>query len=353
MKEKVERRTQVLRVLSRVSIGVFVVVILGGLGWFAVWGVWHVDEAHLRNKDGSLSTAAGAAVGGTRTAAVAAVAGLVAGISVYYTRKGHKQTEALFLHTREKDREQADLTREGQVTDRYVAAIKLLASQELTERVGGIYSLERIMRDSEKDARTVAEVLSTYVRKPANQKKEKKQPHARCRVHPQLKPDLQAALTVLARRPVFREELPLELNDVDVPHADLRFARLDNAVLRGARMPHVLLAGADLKDADLSGADLSGSNLTSAIMNGANLTGANLSGAILFGAHLDGQGPLGVVIRGTHKDSYVRFGKGSASDPVRGLTVEQVLKAKFDGTTCLPEDIASDPRIERRIASLG
>ena len=52
------------------------------------------------------------------------------------------------------------LSREGQVTDRYTKAIEQLGSDKLDVRIGGIYALERIARDSAKDHPTVMEVLT-------------------------------------------------------------------------------------------------------------------------------------------------------------------------------------------------
>ncbi|MFJ6463089.1 hypothetical protein ACIQM0_18935 [Streptomyces sp. NPDC091387] len=118
-----------------------------GLGW--------LDGGHLREED--LQPADGVVITGVRTALVALGASIVAGLGLYYT---HKTLE----HTREKDEKQVDLTREGQVTERYVEAIKLLGSDNLTQCLGGIYSLERIMWDSERDQPTIVEVLSTYIR---------------------------------------------------------------------------------------------------------------------------------------------------------------------------------------------
>ena len=43
------------------------------------------------------------------------------------------------------------LSREGQVTDRYTKAIEQLGSDKLDVRIGGIYALERVARDSAKD----------------------------------------------------------------------------------------------------------------------------------------------------------------------------------------------------------
>src|SRR5580693_3207542 len=56
------------------------------------------------------------------------------------------------------------LSREGQVTDRYTKAIEQLGSDKFDVRIGGIYALERIARDSERDHPTVMEVLSAFIR---------------------------------------------------------------------------------------------------------------------------------------------------------------------------------------------
>jgi hypothetical protein len=47
------------------------------------------------------------------------------------------------------------LSREGQVTDRYTKAIEQLGSDKLDVRIGGIYALERVARDSARDHPTV------------------------------------------------------------------------------------------------------------------------------------------------------------------------------------------------------
>jgi hypothetical protein len=56
------------------------------------------------------------------------------------------------------------LSREGQVTDRYTKAIEQLGSEKLDVRIGGIYALERIARDSARDHPTVMEVLTAFIR---------------------------------------------------------------------------------------------------------------------------------------------------------------------------------------------
>src|ERR1035441_3413443 len=56
------------------------------------------------------------------------------------------------------------LTEQGQVTDRYTRAIEQLGSDKLDVRIGGIYALERIARDSARDHPTVMEVLAAFIR---------------------------------------------------------------------------------------------------------------------------------------------------------------------------------------------
>jgi len=57
-----------------------------------------------------------------------------------------------------------ELTEQGQVTDRYTKAIEQLGSEKVEVRIGGIYALERIARDSAKDHPTVMEVLTAFIR---------------------------------------------------------------------------------------------------------------------------------------------------------------------------------------------
>jgi hypothetical protein len=57
-----------------------------------------------------------------------------------------------------------EVTEQGHITERYTKAIEQLGQQKLAMRLGGIYALERIAKDSERDHPTVVEVLSAFVR---------------------------------------------------------------------------------------------------------------------------------------------------------------------------------------------
>ena len=133
------------------------------------------------------------------------------------------------------------LSREAQVTDRYTKAIEQLGSKELDVRIGGIYALERVARDSARDHPTVMEVLTAFIRE--HSREPWPPPHPGGFEEEQLtRPDVQAAITVVGRRNAER----------DIQLIDLTGANLTGANLTGAN-----LSGADLSRADLSRAALS------------------------------------------------------------------------------------------------
>ncbi|CAG8525585.1 1398_t:CDS:2 [Racocetra fulgida] len=101
------------------------------------------------------------------------------------------------------------------------------------------------------------------------------------------------AITVLMRAKI---RLPMNLNNIRVPGADLSNgifnnsqlvkADLSNVNFQNAKLQNVNLEGASLQNANLKGADLTGANLQGAILTGTDLTGSNLQGANLTGANL-------------------------------------------------------------------
>jgi uncharacterized protein YjbI with pentapeptide repeats len=187
------------------------------------------------------------------------------------------------------------LSRQGQVTDRYTKAIEQLGSDKLDVRIGGIYALERIARDSARDHPTVIEVLSAFIREHSREHWEP--PPDQVHFSPSgrmTRPDVQAAVTVIGRRTAEHDRQPVNLHDAIVRRADLTFANFSGARLSGAE-----LSGADLSRADLSRADLFVSGLVETTLTGATLTGANLLGARAGRAWLDGADLTGANLWGT------------------------------------------------------
>ncbi|MGW1675465.1 pentapeptide repeat-containing protein [Streptomyces sp. NPDC002324] len=250
--------------------GILAVLLVVGAFGVALWRVpWWMDEKYLPGLEPAQATA----VTGVRTSLLALGAGGLAAVGIVYTHRTLHQN------------------REGQVTDRYTKAIGQIASDKPVEQLGGIYALERIMRDSVKDHATIVEVLAAFVREHApapvtgpDEPAPITAPDEHSRQARRLdrligerivdrdrRPTepVQAALTVLGRRPRDRAEPFL----VNLAHTDLRGAEL---------------VGGYLQEAVLFRADLEGASLHRAILSGARLEGANLVRTELPEAHLEG-----------------------------------------------------------------
>jgi uncharacterized protein YjbI with pentapeptide repeats len=186
------------------------------------------------------------------------------------------------------------LFRRGQVTDRYTKAIEQLGSSGLDVRIGGIYALEGVARDSARDHPMVMEVLTTFVRE--HSREQWPSPDAprttwitwrgRFRTGGRqqerfTRPDVQAAVTVLGRREAQRDIQRIHLNGADLTGADLTDANLGSADLTEATLRDVDLGGADLTGATLRDADLTRADLTDATLRSTDLGGADLTEATL------------------------------------------------------------------------
>jgi uncharacterized protein YjbI with pentapeptide repeats len=172
---------------------------------------------------------------------------------------------------------------QGHITDRYTKAIEQLGKLDnnkpnIEVRLGAIYALERIARDSPRDHWTIMEVLTAYVRQNAPITPEAANPENPPTEKPRT--DIQAILTVLGRRLISPKR---ESSD---QHLDLSHAHLAGAYLENAHLQRADLANADLQGATLGGARLQAARLKGANLQGANLVLAELQGAILVGANL-------------------------------------------------------------------
>jgi Pentapeptide repeats (8 copies) len=254
-------------------------VVLTALGVFAVavaviltWPVTDLIAAHdVGTINGPLRALhLQSAREAVRTQLLTLGAGVFAAGALVYTARNYTLT-----------RRTVELTEQGQVTDRYTKAIEQLGSDKVDVRIGGIYALERIARDSARDHKTVMEVLTAFIREHSREQWQQPSDTAETR-NGATRPDVQAALTVVGRRNSQNDD-PRE-----IPVLNLR-----GAYLRGA-----LLIEANLSRADLTRADLSGANLYSAKLIEARLDDAQLADAYLLGAHLAGADFSGADLTG-------------------------------------------------------
>lgn len=199
-------------------------------------------------------------------------------------------------------------------------------------RIGAIFALERIMKDSEKDAASVVDTLAAYVRencgKPTlvceipspidfestrewlnaiqNYVGHVRSPEqgslvARARAlrdQPRVnRADINTALTVIGRRPDWLKdpekfksqtsEIP-DLQNVNFLGWDLREFDLSWCNLSGANMQGANMLDANMQGANMSHAQMQGAELINAQMQGANMSGANMQGAYMLVANMQG-----------------------------------------------------------------
>lgn len=352
--------------LRRIAPGA-AVALLGGLGLALLAFILKWAPEWLAAEDLS-GTDHAEEIGRVRTALLATLAGLIAIIGAVFTGLSYRLNQA------------------GQITERFTRAIDQIGSRELDVRLGGIYALERIARDSGDDHPQVVEVLTAFVREHTREPLE-----STARAHPAMvgqgnqgtsdhkveairaleriamgdeapraeaggeppesdglteQPppscDVQAAMSVLGRRDRSRDRPAVELNLVgtrlsgvvlmgDQAHlerAQLSSSHLEDAVLVGAHLEGAMLADAYLTDAHLNEAHLEKALLIGAHLNNAWMNRVHLTNASLNLAHLEGSLLTGADLAGADLD---RADLGGA--PLDGANLEgaQLTGARLDG----------------------
>ena len=315
--------------LRLVGAGLLIIAIVGLL----LWIFWYVQPQTAQERKDLLQTV-GAVTGG-----VALLIGL------YFTRRTLQVNE------------------QGQVTERFTRAVEQLGSPSTDVRLGGIYALERIATDSDRDRWTVLEILTAYLRahKPWFQNMPSASPQEGNRGHPATIPhatslgefaDTQAILTILSRRPWDPgADRPHQLNlsqtdlrygnfgEAHLEGIDFRSSRLDKAGLIGCRLGPLgdhrsQLGQASLQDTHLERAELMHAHLDGADLRGARLLGADLSSADLRRSDLCGASLTGVIMKGAELAGADL--RGTDLQQVVGLTQEQIDQTYMDARTELP-----------------
>jgi uncharacterized protein YjbI with pentapeptide repeats len=219
-----------------------------------------------------------------------------------------------------------ETAREGQITERFTRAIDQLGDDKLEIRIGGIYALERIARDSNRDYWPIIEVLTTYVRMrapwpPGSSEEDSlyqrdlpappRQGQAWMLLnyvrenifwmpnkHRVEERNAQLSPSEKQQQPLAQDLIPGRGDNLHIPDPDIRAAL---AVIR--RLTHdfgkqgedpIDLSGTDLRGGDLRGAYLEGIRLFNTRLEKANLFNVNLERARLGdaddlgkGAHLE------------------------------------------------------------------
>ncbi len=292
---------------------------------------------------------------------------------------------------------QNKINQQGQITESMVQAIAQIGAfngekPNVEVRLGGLYSLQRIMQDSQRDEEAIAKIFYAYVRQNAkeDESKEIEENNQTDENPPELREDVQAALDIInqfnktwkaqGKKISFEAQIDLSrtnfvgysLMGMDFSHATLEGANLSGANLGefdfsaaslvGANLSHVNMSYAQLANTDFSYANLycadleraylfhanfSNANLTSANLSatdllytglmGANLTSADLTSADLSGANLSGANLSDAVLHRTNLDD-VDLSDAHLSS-AKGLTQEQINQTNGNKDMQLPEGL--------------
>lgn len=258
-----------------------------------------------------------------RTTGVQLLGGVVLAIGAFFTARN------------------IQINRDYQLTDRYTRAVEQLGHESVAVRLGGIYGLERIARESRKDHGPIVEILAAFIVANSTTRPGKAL----------VLEDVQAALSVLGRRNRDHEtgtNLVLDLSHSNLRGVNLRGATLDGAIFYGADFTGAWLGGASLAGASLAtanldgayllGADLRGvdfertslraAELCFADLRGVDLTQADLEGAAVAECHLDAgtQWPenfdLGNALQRSEADDSVLKAAAAELEPVEEVTAQ-------------------------------
>ena len=205
---------------------------------------------------------------------------------------------------------QVQISREGHITDRLTHAIDQVGNDKVDIRIGGIYALERLAKDSVADRISISEILAAFIRThapwPAGHWSHP-DPHPTPSVDETMlwltgrAPDVRTAILALGRYPTDYRDYRLALRRVDLRRTNFYHGTLINVDLGDSNLAGCYAAGVhwemcrfrntDLRKtrlmlAKLDESDFTGAHLQAADLEGATLRNANLSNASLRGANL-------------------------------------------------------------------
>ena len=244
--------------------------------------------------------------------------------------------------TREASEQTLSLTQEQQQSDRFTRAVEQLGSPRLEIRLGGIYALQQVARESERLQQPVAELMMAYLKRNHPVRSRNRRRFQRVGFYNQ------AAVTVgFDNDVVMACDSRLVAPEPDTQAASSALLAVPRAARGGFDLSGVDLAGIRIADADFSNAELRGSWFVEADLQGANFEGARLDGSDLRRACLRGadmsrahlhEGPSagadlrGADLRGFESEGYPTWLEGALTDDC-----DHVPKKSSAGRQCREE----------------
>jgi uncharacterized protein YjbI with pentapeptide repeats len=221
------------------------------------------------------------------------------------------------------------VNRDAQITTYLSHAIDQLGNADINVRIGGIYALGRIAKNSDEDQDAIANILTTYLRKRSPWPPDNSSPFPSnfpIGELPPLRlraPDAQAALDVLGRG-LAGVHIKISSRGVQYQHRLM----LNNLDLRRSKLAGTQLSGANLRDTSLDGAAFEAAHLNNAFLVRTSLKDASFTGmsSDLRSIHLESVDLDGVRFYGTNLRHAVLLDVTLTKADIRGAYFRQ---AKF------------------------
>ncbi|TKT73116.1 pentapeptide repeat-containing protein [Afipia massiliensis] len=239
----------------------------------------------------------------------------------------------------------------------------------LESRLGALYSLERLLRESNKDQQAILETLCAYVREnspleiPEDENERDKISSGKQAPEPSRRTDVQAAITIIGRRLLVvhergrREGWRLDLREANLVGYDfsglnfdgsdftgsfLNFCKLNGASFENSIFSNTLFCGAELNRTKLTCSSLNHCNFSSEKIKDSDFSLTTIENTDLREAHI-----ISLDIRGANlKNAFSSWLEFSVTDAIKNgatsfnameivRTNELFKKAHWDETTAL------------------
>jgi len=280
------------------------------------------------------------AIASTRGALLGVLAPVVVAIGALAALLNYRETSAQNRRTVELSRDTLDVTRRGQLTERFTKAIEQLGQTDenkLDIRLGGIYALEQVAKESVELYQPVMEILTAFLREHC------REPEGASAMHEaHLRADFQAIATVLGRREVSHDPdvFRLDLHGVALVAVDFTSAQLQKASFDGAQLQEANFDGAQLQKAGFVGAQLREAHFIGAQLQGAYFIGAQLQATYFADAQLQEAYFRNADLQGAQFALPIDMGGSDA----KGLTWEQLAVARNVDQAVLPDYVMRAPK---------
>ena len=212
---------------------------------------------------------------------------------------------------------------------RFGDAVARLQSDSLGVRMGAIYELKKLGKDSSEDQEIIVRILGPYIRTRIEGEERLTNLLARPNV------DVFLACEIVSHFFVENSENKINLATIKASDLSLYDIELHGANLFNARFQGASLSKAELQKANLSMSILEKAHLTDANLSQADLTFAHLQEAMLYDANLQEADLLGANLQKAKLS-------GTDLRGAKNLTAAQLLEAIVDDTTQLDPELRAE-----------